>query len=148
VPLVAVSNSCAFCSLILSTERGRDGCSAAWRRPDNGRLHSCHAGLLCASAPVEVDDQRVALCAACQFTTQTAEGGRAWQAAIPRLAAELDLAEEALWAAAGSVRLLAAEQARRAPVVVHRVASTFAQIGQERQSLLRRLHHIAEISKI
>jgi hypothetical protein len=128
------------CSLILRGAR-RDGCSAAWRWPDNGRMHPCHAGH-CTSAAV-TDDQRVAFSAACQSPPRRRT--EAWQAAIPRLAAELGLAEDAL----GPVRACAvADGNRRA---ASRRLSTeqpvLAQIGQERQ-ILRRLHHIAEISKI
>src|SRR6476659_8031903 len=31
-PLTGFSSSCAFCNLILSSEKGREGCVASWRR--------------------------------------------------------------------------------------------------------------------
>jgi excisionase family DNA binding protein len=148
-PLTGISNSCDFCDLILSTDEGRRRCAAAWSQVGNGRVHPCHAGLLCVSVPVEVSGEWVAIADACQFAVQLPAGGtQAWQANLPTLAVELGLAERDLHRAASGVRVVAEASLPRIARLLQRVADTFCEIGQERLRLLSRLQHIAEISKI
>jgi len=148
-PLCGISNSCAFCALVLSTSIGRQRCGESWRGRPDGVLRPCHAGLLCASLPIVVGGQAVALTAACQLTGAPANGaGAAWPQRLPLLAAELGLAEADLGAAVGSVHVLAEGDLPRVSRLLRRVADTFCEIGQERLSLLGRLEKIAEMSKI
>jgi excisionase family DNA binding protein len=148
-PLTDVSNPCDFCSLILSTDEGQHRCRAAWARVGNGQIHACHAGLLCISVPIEISGQAVAITAGCQFVTQPVGGlGPAWQADLLVLAADLGLAERDLGAATDSVRVVTENYLSRVSRLLQRIATTFAEIGEERLSLLSRLQHIAEMSKI
>jgi len=140
-PLTAISNPCAFCDLILGTEDGRRRCAAAWRAGDKG-IHACHAGLMCASAPVYVGGQWVANFAACQFVAQPPE------ADLTALAAALGLAEGDLRAAMGSIRQVPEPTLARITGLVGQVATTLGQIGQERLGLLNRLRRIAEITNL
>lgn len=147
--LTEVSNSSTFCQMILSSQEGLRRCKAAWRRVDNGQIHACHAGLLCTSAPVEVEHQKVAIAAGCQFATQAPGGTRpAWQQNLPQLAVELSLNEQELRSAAPGVRLVPEESLARISRLVRRMAGTFSEIGQERLNLLSRLQHISEMSKV
>jgi excisionase family DNA binding protein len=141
-PLTDISNSCQFCDLILATDEGRRRCTTAWKSVGNGQVHPCHAGLFCVSAPIEVGGQPVAVTAGCQFT------GEAWQIDLYTLAADLDLDERDLEAAAGTVRLVPKETLPRVSRLLWRIAGTFSEIGEERLDLLSRLQHIAEMSKI
>jgi excisionase family DNA binding protein len=148
-PLAGVSNSCDFCNLILATEPGRRRCAGSWRQQPDGRVHPCHAGLLCASLPIAINGQPVAIAAACQFTSPGSNGADpAWPLHLPELAASLDLAEVELRAAAGSVPVIPADNLHRISRLLRRVVETFAQIGQERMNLLGRLEKIAEMSRI
>lgn len=148
-PLSGVSSSCDFCTLILATERGRRRCAESWRRQPNGQVHSCHAGPLCASLPIPVGGQSVALVAACQFVAPGSGSAEpAWQSDLPDLAAGLGLAESDLRAVVGSVRVIAENDLLRVSRLLQRVADTFSEIGQERLYLLDRLEKIAEMSKI
>jgi DNA-binding transcriptional regulator PaaX len=105
--------------------------------------------LLCVSAPIEVGGQAVAITAGCQFATQVpVEGQQAWRSNLSRLAADLGLSESDLQAAADSVRLVPDGYLARVARLLGRVVDTFSEIGQERLSLLSRLQHIAEMSKI
>ena len=121
----------------------------AWKRADNGQIHACHAGLLCISAPIEVDDQPVAITAGCQFVTQ-APGG-----AI-QIGNRTCLVWPPNWVSTRktcglplpSVRLVPEKDLARISRLVGRVADTFSEIGQERLNLLSRLQHIAEMSKV
>jgi excisionase family DNA binding protein len=148
-PFSEVSNSCDFCNLILSSEEGRRRCSAAWTSTGKDSIQACHAGLLCVSAPIEVAGQQVAITAGCQFAAQvSAEGQHTWRDNISTLAAELGLSEGDLRMAADTVRLVPDGSLDRVARLLGRVVETFAEIGQERLSLLSRLQHIAEVSKI
>jgi excisionase family DNA binding protein len=148
-PLAGVSNSCDFCNLILSTESGRLRCAESWRQQLDGQLHACHAGLLCASAPVYVGGQRVANISACQFVAQPLNGAPAgWTAGLATLAADLGLAEADLSAAAASIRRVPEPALARISSLVEQVAVTLGQIGQERLGLVSRLRRIAEITNL
>jgi excisionase family DNA binding protein len=148
-PFAEISNSCDFCSLILSTDEGKRRCAAAWRAAGGGQARLCHAGLHCVGAPVELGDQVVAITAGCQFAVQPPEGEEPiWWAKLPDLAVELGLSEKDLRAAAPSVRQVPDGQVERIARLLDRVADTFAEIGRERLSLLSRLEHIAEVSKV
>jgi excisionase family DNA binding protein len=148
-PLTEVSNACAFCDLVRSTEAGRAGCAASWRRAERGALRPCHAGLLCAGARVVVGDGPAAVAVGCQFAAQPSNGERpAWLADLPALAARLGLDAAELEAAAAGVRLVPPEQLPRVTRTLRHVADTFTEIGRERQALLGRLQRIAEITAL
>ena len=142
-PLTAISNSCEFCNLILSTEEGRRRCSVAWRQADGDTPHHCHAGLLCVAKHVDLQEEHVAFVAACQFVV---DGD--WQPDLEHLAVDLGINVERLGAAAVDVRVLPQRDPSRAARLLGRVADTFAQIAEERASLVGRLQHIAQVSKI
>ena len=148
-PLSGVSNSCDFCSLILATELGQHRCSESWRQQPDGRVRSCHAGLLCASLPIYVGGQAVAITAACQFVGSGAKVGEsAWQSHLPDLAQSLRVPQADLQAAVGSVRTMVDSQLIRVSGLLQRVADAFSEIGEERLELLGRLEQIAEMSRI
>ena len=150
-PLTEVNNSCDFCDLILSSDRGLRRCQAAWLQVGNGsgRAIPCHAGLLCISTPVYVNDRAVAITAGCQFVIQAPDGQASdWLQALPLLAEELALSEQELRATADSVRTIPEEDLYRMARLLGRVADTFSEIGQERLNLLSRLQQIAEMSKV
>jgi hypothetical protein len=58
------------------------------------------------------------------------------------------LSEEDLRGAAERVRLVPADRLGRFSRLLVRVAETFAEVGRERLSLVSRLEHIAEVSKV
>jgi excisionase family DNA binding protein len=147
--LTEISNSCDFCSLILSTEEGYRRCAASWKLVSNGQAYPCHAGLLCISAPIPVSGQTVAITACCQFTVQASDFTKpAWQTSLPTLAGDLGLSEGDLRAAVDSVRVVSGDYLPRISRLLQRVANTFSEIGQERLALLSRLQYIAEMSQI
>ena len=148
-PLSAVSNPCEFCTLILATKVGQLRCSESWRGQPNGQMHSCHAGLLCASLPIFVGGQSVAMAVACQFVAPGEQVGEpAWQSHLPDLAQSLSVPEADLQAAAGSVRTMMEGQLPRVSGLLRRLAEAFSEIGQERLDLVGRLEKIAEMSKV
>jgi ligand-binding sensor protein len=142
LPLTAVSNSYEFCDLILSTDEGRRRCTADWRSVGKGQVHVCHAGLLCASAPIEVSGRSVAITAGCQFA------GATWETDLSTLASDLGLNETDLRSAADTVRVVPESDTARVSRLLQRITSTFSEIGEERLSLLSRLKYIAEMSQV
>jgi len=150
-PLTQISNSCAFCNLILSTPQGFQQCVGSWRalvapaerRP---RLHECHAGLLYARGRIEVEDQFVAMVFAGQVVVDGDVGKVASR--LGKLAAACGLAPAQLRDAMLSVHSFAPERIEQFMSLLERVAKTLSRIGQERLVLLRKLRHIAEISAL
>jgi len=147
VPLTPVSHCSALCTLILATDEGRRRCLASWQGARPGEFRPCHAGLLTLSAPVWVEGQQVATVVACQFAAPAGEG-EAWQARLADLARQLGLDEGALQDAAGSIRTMPGEDLQRLTKLLHLVARTFGEIGEERRNLVARLRQIAAISQI
>ncbi len=147
-PLTGMSNSCAFCDLVLSTEEGRVRCADSWRRAGSAP-RPCHAGLLCAASRVRVGTQAVAKAVACQFAVPDPDGGATdWTDGVGRLALELGLDAETLGQAAGDVHALSEADLPKMERLLGSVAATYAEIGQERLKLLGRLRRIAEITAL
>lgn len=152
IPLVEMSHSCPFCTLIRSTQEGRRRCSRSWLSGGDGQMTTCHAGLLCTSAPIVVDRQRVALTALCQSRTEApldaARRNQNPTPDIPTLARELGLSASELQATASSLHVVSDDQVPRMVELVRRMASTFSEIGQERLGLISRLQVISEMSQL
>lgn len=149
VPLAGVSNTCDFCASIRATRPGQLGCSESWRGQPDGQVRACHAGLLCASLPISVGGQPVALTAACQFVAPDRENARPEHVSgLPELAARLNLPMAHLQAVVDAVHLVTQERLVRVPRLVQLLAETVSEMGQERLHLLGRLEKIAEMSRI
>ncbi|HSJ56228.1 MAG TPA: PocR ligand-binding domain-containing protein [Anaerolineae bacterium] len=148
VPIVPVSNSSAFCDLILSTPEGLSRCAADWRQINHERPLPCHAGLLCTSLPIVLEGESLAIAAACQFATPPLGDDSEWQARIVQLATGLSIDEQLLHAAADSVPVLSEAELSRIPHILRRVSETMTEIGQERLKLVSRLRHIAQVSQV
>jgi len=153
-PFTTVSNSCRFCNLVLATDEGRRRCATSWQVPTGSRgypppIRTCHAGLLCLSIPIQVDEDWIANVASCQFATRPPEGVEgAWLRNVPTLAAELGLAEDELQAAAEGMHTLDESELPRIARLLQQVANTLAEIVQERAKLVDRLRRIAEMTNV
>ena len=151
-PLTEVSNACAFCQLILSSESGRQACMASWRelaaKPEHRtQFVSCHAGLQYARARIEVDGNFVAMLVSGQFHAQAPTPDEE-AATVSRLAAAHGLEAAALAAAARELPVLSRKNQARIGGWLEAVAHTFEEIGHERSELMRRLKRIAEMSAL
>ena len=140
LPLTSISNSCAFCDLVLSSVEGRRRCMAAWTR--QGPFQLCHAGLWCLAVPVTVGDEAVASLACCQFVVGTKPTG------LAGLAAELQLDEAALQAALPTVKIVDDSQLPRIVRLLGRAAGALCAVGQERARVRARLSQIAEMTNL
>lgn len=149
-PLTPIAHSCAFCDLILSTEAGRQRCIGSWRAAatpggDIPGLTNCHAGLCYVWGRIEVLGKFVAATHAGQFL-DSPPGGKAWSGRLAELAAATGIDEQKLRQTLARVPVLDDAHQRQVPRLLHRVTATFSEIGEERLSLLGRLHRIAEIT--
>jgi len=149
-PLTSISNSCAFCTLILSSEEGRRRCEASWReaglRSATPRLLACHAGLRYLSGRIEVHGQFVAAIHAGQFVVSPEDLREGWEERLQGLATATGVPAKDLEAALPSVYVLGEERQKQMPRLLGRVAATFSEIGEERLNLLGRLQRIAEMT--
>ncbi len=151
-PMMPISNSCAFCNLILSSERGRARCEASWKKladqtEQQPRLEKCHAGLTYARGRVVVENAFVAMFFVGQFVVNSATEFRS-RAHLVRTAGDCNVDEKALIKAAQSIRILQKNRAENLLGLLQMVADTFSRIGQERQELLARLKRVAEIAGV
>lgn len=151
-PLTPVSNSCAFCNLILASEKGRTRCESSWRKladqtDQRPRSEKCHAGLTYARGRVVVKDQFIAMFFIGQFTIDHLEPMGA-KAHLAKLAEACGVDEKELTQAALDIRVLKKEQAKRLLNLLQLVADTYSHIGEERLDLLTRLKKVAEIAGV
>jgi len=151
-PLTEMSNSCRFCNLILSSEKGRRGCVASWRalstqkNPKPG-FATCHAGLNYAGAPISLDGELVAMVIAGQCYAE-APDPEDEEARVPRLAEDYGLDPHALAEAAREIRTLDERKRELLGDWLESVAKTFEDVGRERAQLMGRLRTIAAVSAL
>jgi len=151
-PLTPVSNSCAFCNVILASETGRAKCAASWKKlsgqtDKRPRLEQCHAGLIYARGRIVVQDQFIAMFFVGQFVVDDAKPLRA-KAHLAQVARECDVDEQALIRAARDIRILEKARAERLLHLLQMVADTYSHIGEERFDMMTRLKKVAEIAGI
>lgn len=148
-PLTQVSNSCAFCNLVLGTPQGFRRCVDSWQRlasyrKQKPRLHRCHAGLLYARARIEVEQEFVAMVFAGQIIVDRDMGAVVHRVDEVAMACGLDPAQ--LRNALLSVRSITAERSEQLMSLLERMGEALSGIGRERLMLLRKLRQIAEIT--
>jgi excisionase family DNA binding protein len=151
-PLTKISNSCRFCSLILSTESGRRACVASWQKvaADGGhRPHftTCHAGLQYARAPIDINGTLAAVLIAGQFYATPPDPAESVER-IRSLARSHGVDEQELTEAAAKLSVLDERTRSRIANWLERVSHTFEHVGQERAALLSRLRRIAAMSTL
>lgn len=159
-PLTRVSHGSSFCALILGTEGGRQRCVQSWyatvrRTCPSGRgiegqspVERCHAGLGLVSERVEVQGELVAMVHAGQFLIWPLGEEETWPERVADLAQATGLPAAKLQEALAELPVLDREKQAQIPRLLRRVAATFAEIGQERLSLLTRLQRIAEMTQL
>ena len=149
-PIVPVSNSCAFCDLIRSTDQGRARCQASWkklatqteRRP---HLERCHAGLTYARGRVMVQNNFVAMFFVGQFLVDDRKSfGTPTHLAQVAKACAIDATK--LARTVPQVQIIPNARAKRLLHLIQLMADTYSQLGEERLVLTNRLKQVAEIA--
>lgn len=150
IPLTEISNSCAFCNLILSTKSGRQACINSWRElaqqhEIQPRFVTCHAGFQYARARIEVDGVPMAMLVAGQFFTERPDPA-VREAQIQQLAQTHGLSASELKAADEKPNILSKSKQMKITAWLKKLADTFAILSLERADMLDRLQRIASIS--
>lgn len=152
-PMTAISNSCAFCNLILASETGRRACQDSWARlakqsEQGPAFVKCHAGLQYARARIELSGRELAaMLIAGQFYARPPEAAEE-AARVQALARRHGIDEQALSQAAPRLPVLDERLRRQIGNWLDKVAHTFEDIGRERADFVDRFRMIAEMSKI
>jgi excisionase family DNA binding protein len=147
-PLTPLSNSCAFCDLVLASPEGRRRCQASWARLANSaspRVERCHAGLSYARGRIEVGREFVGMLFAGQFVSSVSARK---SVKLHELARACDIDERELARAAQRIRIVDAARAEWLLGLLQKVADTFSHIGEERLDLLQRLRQVAQLAQV
>ncbi|MEJ2634710.1 MAG: PocR ligand-binding domain-containing protein [Calditrichia bacterium] len=151
-PLTHISNSCRFCDMIFSMDKGRQDCIDCWKKlaeqsSVRPQFVTCHAGLQYARARIELDGELAAMLIAGQFYTSQPDPVEEKER-IHRLAGRYHLDEKALTAAAKEIQVIGEKRQKQIAPWLEKVAQTFEQVTRERAEFSRRLKKIADLSKI
>jgi excisionase family DNA binding protein len=151
-PLTKMSNPSNFCNLILSTEKGRKGCMESWyqlsKQPTNHTgTFTCHTGLQCIFARIEIYDRLSALLLACQFKTNDVIEPEN-EEFISQLAKKFNLDQNELLTAFEDIPIIDPYTKSRISKWLEKVANTFEDIGVERADLISRLKQISAMSTL
>ncbi len=149
--LTEISNSCAFCDLILSTPAGARRCAASWRALASQErrqpmLQCCHAGLFYARSRIEVEDEFIAMVFAGQVVVDDDRSDVT--ARLDSLAQACHISPTRLKRTMPSIRSLDGEQSRKLIALLDRLGEALSDIGRERLTLLRKLRYIAEMTTV
>jgi excisionase family DNA binding protein len=149
-PFAPCSRCSRFCRLVHTTEAGMASCQASWRTVARSteavsHIHTCHAGIRYASAPVVVGGQRVGLVIAGQFLTQ-APDPMAFRARALATGARIGVDGEALAAVGDSLEIVSAEHALKISQLLAVVANTLSSIGYQAHLARQTLARIAQLS--
>jgi ligand-binding sensor protein len=159
-PLTEISNSCSFCNMILSSEKGRQACADSWRhlwhgasselspgspQPSRPYWATCHAGLRYTGVPINIDGQAVASLVAGQVHDEQFDPQQDAEHLL-KLAEDYDLDPDELARASHEVQVLDPRRGTEMGKWIGSVARTFEHIGRERAELLGRLRTIAAMT--
>ncbi len=151
-PLTAISNSCAYCNMIRSTESGRQACSASWRElgqitEQQTDFYTCHAGLSYARARIDVTDSHPAMLVTGQFHAD--EPNWDGKKALARRTAVLHgLNEDKMVQAVTEISIFTPHKRSEIGTWLSKTAVALERIIRERLELVRRLQTIAQMSSI
>lgn len=149
-PLAPVAHSCRFCTLMLDRKAGRERCAASWRAATQNpggipQPVTCHAGLAYVWGRIEVQGRFLAAVHAGQFLAEEPDTGE-WLVRLQRISAGTGVSLRALQQALTDVPVLDERRLEQIPRLLHRIALTFSELGEDRLDLLGRLERIAELS--
>lgn len=150
-PLAPCSRCSRFCQIIHTRPEGMAACQASWRtiarleEAGGAAIHTCHAGIQYASAPVIVAGQRVGMVTAGQFLTQPPDPATfAAQAAGTGLRLGVD--GEALAHAMDSIEIVGQKRALQITNLLATIANAISAIGYQSYQARQTLAQIARLT--
>jgi ligand-binding sensor protein len=149
-PLAPCSRCSRFCQLVHTRLEGQLACAASWRtiaRSDEqgAAVHTCHAGIQYASAPVVVAGQRLGLVTAGQFLTRPPDAATFAAQAVEtgvRIGAE----GQALASAMDSIEIIGHERALQITRLLATIANAISAIGYQAYQAQQTLNQIARLT--
>jgi excisionase family DNA binding protein len=149
-PLAPCSRCARFCRLVHTHPGGMLACQASWRAigrsdEEGAAVHTCHAGIQYASAPIVVACQRLGMVTAGQFLTQPPDPiVFAAQAAVT--GTRLGVDGEALAEAMDSIEIIDQERALQITNLLATIANAISAIGYQSYQVRQTLNQIARLS--
>ena len=149
-PFAPCSRCSRFCRSVHTTEEGMQSCQQSWRAvarldEEGANVHTCHAGIRYASAPVVVNGQRVGMVTAGQFLTE-APDPLAFRERAMATGARIGVDGEALAATQDSLEIVSAERALQITALLAVIANALSGISYQGYLARQALARIAEIS--
>jgi excisionase family DNA binding protein len=149
-PFAPCSRCSRFCQLVHTTQSGMASCQQSWRTvarldEEGANVHTCHAGIRYASAPVAVNGQRVGMVTAGQFLTE-APDPTAFRERALATGARIGVDGETLAAAQDSLEIVSTERALQITALLAVIANALSGISYQGYLARQALARIAEIS--
>ncbi len=149
-PLVACSRCSHFCRLIHTTEAGMDACRSSWRSvarsaEAGAAIHTCHAGVHYASAPLTINGQRLGMVTAGQFLTAPPDPADFRHQALAA-GDRIGVDGGALAAAGDSLEVVSAHRALQITALLAVIANALSSIGYQSFLARQTLTRIAQLS--
>jgi excisionase family DNA binding protein len=149
--VVVPCNHCSrFCRLVHVKPEGMEACQASWRSISasgeaGAAVHTCHAGIQYASAPVIVAGQRLGMVTAGQFLTQPPDPA-AFAEQAAETGARLGVDGVALAQAMDSIEIVDQARALQITRLLATIANAISAIGYESYQVRQTLAQIARLS--
>lgn len=149
-PLAPCSRCSRFCRLVHMSPEGMSACQASWREigqseQEGAAVHTCHAGVQYASAPITVNNQRLGMVTAGQFLTEAPDPASFSQQALAT-GERLQVSGQALGEAMDSIELVSHERALQITNLLATIANTISAIGFQSYQVRQTLAQIARLS--
>lgn len=149
---ISPCNRCShFCREVHSTNQGMEACKDSWRTIAGldeigaATVHTCHAGIQYASAPICINGQRIALVTAGQFLTEPADPVEFRKRAL-ETGAHLGVNGETLAEAQDSIEIIDAERAVQVTGLLATIANTLSSIAYQSYQARQTLAQIAQLT--
>lgn len=147
--MTEISNSCEFCQLVRSSEKGKNACDASWKKitkikSDQSDIIPCHTGLRYAKANIHEGGGIFGTLIAGQFITDTDKTVLSPEK-IKEIAEKYNIKYEELLEASKKVEVLDKRWENRIEVWLGKIAKTFESVIRERNSFLSRFKQIIDI---
>lgn len=150
-PISPCSRCSRFCREVHATDAGMEACKESWRaigaldEIGAATIHTCHAGIQYASAPICVNGTRLGLVTAGQFLTEPTDPTEFRERAL-ETGARLGVNGERLAAAQDSIEIIDAERAVQITGLLATIANTMSSIGYQSYQARQTLAQIAQLT--
>ena len=149
-PLAPCSRCASFCRLVHTWPEGMLACQASWRAigrsdAEGAAVHTCHAGIQYASAPISVAGQRLGMVTAGQFLTEPPDP-IAFAAQAAETGQRLGVDGAALAEAMDSIEIVSHERAVQITNLLATIANAISAIGYQSYQVRQTLNQIARLS--